>query len=911
AEENPRSTADQYEIAKSDILYPYNPSTTDSADEDDWERYGSENVRHFVDVLTNIAMSLLENYADLSLAGIAENGVYTSALVASVAKVVYPLFDDPTFASVLEMLGVNVFNVNKLGGMLKFYDYTDVSMIVELPITEGEGLTSADYPGDASRGRSNWVYTAQLDANGKEVTKEVDGKDVVQYEWANRFWAKDENGAYILEDGKHVMSYWEKNEDGSWKLDADNNHVVRDKKLSDINWDYCVENKLFHVYVEGDSAQCQANLTNALTVILEPFVPFVNFLLNAGTINVAGVAPLIGTHGYRNAVKPLLDLLGCSNVVDAATYEAQAKTDKNSVISNIISPILGKVNEILNGEDAIGPVRAILNIVPDLANFINKGGIQELIYELIYPFSTLLDAVLDIVTRGDITSIFDAAIDIVFYSGLIGGTEDDDRSVIQKIIEGLFGSKTDDDKITWSNAHTKIFTLVEKIFSIIDVKDITLTAVKDKDGTETALDVTIKNIKIGDNVLDLALTVPKFDLDWVAGIGPGKYTSNEADYDDYNPLAVKKRTDSFMVIMQYLWKIVQVNKDTLVNNDGIFAALLKNAYGTAIPFINSVLDVKLTGINSNNYNTDENKAAIVDSANEIVAALIQFTESTDSSAHDVSDEWTSFFEYADYDNGENYVITYPVIPQKAADSTHTAGEEYTTEDVTNLINTLTTIIQKALSELLGTTVEGLVIDALYTNDIVAQVSKLICSLADNAGLTSVLSMFGVDLSAKALHEMLVAYGYVDLANAVQAQIDNDGKLSALQWFDIYKKDANGNYLVNADGSYQVESYGISRYWYVESGVADGNDPTAFITNVWNQPGAYHNVKFEYNADGSLKDTSVLNAGYRFTRALVVALSPFSGLINVLFNADTGDYFGGAISITGTRGYRNAIKPILD
>ena len=108
-----------------------------------------------------------------------------------------------------------------------------------------------------------------------------------------------------------------------------------------------------------------------------------------------------------------------------------------------------------------------------------------------------------------------------FYSGIIGGSEDDDRSIIQKIIEGLFGSKTDADKITWSDAHTKIFTLVEKIFSIINVKDVTLTAVKDKDGTETALDVNIKNLKLGENVLDLALTIPKFDLGWVAGIGPG------------------------------------------------------------------------------------------------------------------------------------------------------------------------------------------------------------------------------------------------------------------------------------------------------------------------------------------------------------------------------------------------------
>ena len=126
----------------------------------------------------------------------------------------------------------------------------------------------------------------------------------------------------------------------------------------------------------------------------------------------------------------------------------------------------------------------------------------------------------------------------------------------------------------------------------------------------------------------MALTVPKFDLSWVAGIGPGVRTDAPMGTD-----AVKKRTDSFMVIMQYLWKIVQVNKDVLVGDDGLLEALLGNAYVTAAPFIKSVLDVDIKGINSDNYNTDKNKAKIIDSANEIVAALIQFTESTDSSNH--------------------------------------------------------------------------------------------------------------------------------------------------------------------------------------------------------------------------------------------------------------------------------------
>ncbi|MDE6124340.1 MAG: hypothetical protein K2G22_03815, partial [Eubacterium sp.] len=498
------------------------------------------------------------------------------------------------------------------------------------------------------------------------------------------------------------------------------------------------------------------------------------------------------------------------------------------------------------------------------------------------------------------TLIYAIAIDIVFNSGLIG-SNNENKNVLGSILGSIFGNK-DADAITFATLHKNVFTLAEKVVALLKLDGFEINAVTDKSGKETALDVIIKNIKLGDNILDLTLTVPAPDFAFVAGIGPG--VRNDAPMGTN---AVKKRTDSFMAIMQYLWKIVQVNKDTLVGNDGIFAALLGNAYGTAAPFIKSVLDVNITGINSNNYNTDANKAKIIASANEIVAALIQFTESTDSSGHDVSADWDTFFEYSDYDNGEDYAITYPVVPQK--DTAHAAGN-YTEDDVTTLINTLTTIIQKALSELLGTTVEGLVIDALYTNDIVAQISKLVCSLADNAGLVSILSMFGVDLSAEALYDMLNSYGYVELAGEIKKVIDNDGKLSDLQWFDEYEKDTNGE-VVYKDGKPVVKSEGISKYWYVESGVADGNDPAAFIANVWNQPGAYHNVKFEYNADGTLKDTSVLNAGYRFTRALVVALSPFSGLINVLFNADTGDYFGGAISITGTRGYRNAIKPILD
>ena len=85
-----------------------------------------------------------------------------------------------------------------------------------------------------------------------------------------------------------------------------------------------------------------------------------------------------------------------------------------------------------------------------------------MVFELIYPFSSLLNTVLDILTRGSVTSIFDAVIDIVLYSGIIGGSEEDDRIHYRQDYQRYFGEK-EADRITWDNAHTKIFsTLLTK-----------------------------------------------------------------------------------------------------------------------------------------------------------------------------------------------------------------------------------------------------------------------------------------------------------------------------------------------------------------------------------------------------------------------------------------------------------------
>lgn len=891
--------------------------------------YDSENVKNFVTVLTNVAMSLLDNYTDLQLIEMLQSGLYNSSIVASLAKVIYPLFDNATVGSVLSMIDVTKFDTRALSMLFTINGYNDVASIVDLMINDAEGLTSADYPGDPSvtdtTAHANWVYTAQLNADGTPVIV----NNNTQYEWANRFWAKDSKGAYIYENGKHVMSYWEKDENGAWVYtdSAQTIHKIRDKKLSDINWDYCVQEKLFHINIEPTEnetaeekaariAQIRSNLVNAISTVLYPFLTFVDFMFNSGTINIAGVAPLVGADGYGNAIYPLLKLLGVTakhGLVEPNVYKEHATKNKTSLVADILSPLLEKLDEIIAGDDAVGPVRAILDIIPDLANFANQGGIQKLIYSLLFPIGNFVDNILTVILEEE-SLIYDVALDIVFNSGLIGGSSEN-KNILSSILGSIFGNK-DDTSIKFATLHNNIFTLAEKVIALLKVNNVSLKAIKDKSGKELALEVIIKKLNINSQELDLTLNIPMFNLEWVAGIGPGRRNDAPMGVN-----AVKKRTDSFMAIIQYIWKIVQVNKDALAGNNGLLAALLGNAWGTASPFILSVLDENIS-VNIDNIGTTANKDKVVASANEIVAALIQFTETTDSSNHyadtaegydadaDISKvTWDKFFEYSNYTESTKYDIEYPKIPAKELASGQPEGTKYAEGDVETVVQVLTTIIQKVLSELLGTTVEGLVIDALYKDSLVAQISKLICSLADNAGVASILSQFGVDLSAKGLVDMLVRYGYVELAAEIQKKIDAKGKLSELQWFDTYQTDANGQVILGPDGNPLVATEGIAKYWYVDSGVKDGNDYNLFMEKVWNHSD-YHNTKFEYNADGSLKDPTVLNAGYRFTRALVVALSPFSGLINVLFNAGTGEYFG-AIEITGTRGYRNAIKPILD
>lgn len=130
----------------------------------------------------------------------------------------------------------------------------------------------------------------------------------------------------------------------------------------------------------------------ALVAVLRPFNNALNLLLNSGEISIAGVVGFTGANGYENAVKPILDVLGC-NSMSVSDYRKAAQNNPDNLLINILEPLLTRVDKMLSD-----PVNEITAVLPAVSNFIDKGGVQKAVENLIYPVSNLVSPILSVVT---------------------------------------------------------------------------------------------------------------------------------------------------------------------------------------------------------------------------------------------------------------------------------------------------------------------------------------------------------------------------------------------------------------------------------------------------------------------------------------------------------------------------------
>lgn len=124
----------------------------------------------------------------------------------------------------------------------------------------------------------------------------------------------------------------------------------------------------------------------ALCAIFRPMEPVLRMLLCADKTDLLGAIPFYGSDGYNTAVIPILEAIGCT-FGEIRTYdEFLAQTKGKDLMIPIVKAILSLIERMLDY-----PVYTLTGILPNLMYFINNGGMETCINNLMYPITTTLE----------------------------------------------------------------------------------------------------------------------------------------------------------------------------------------------------------------------------------------------------------------------------------------------------------------------------------------------------------------------------------------------------------------------------------------------------------------------------------------------------------------------------------------
>lgn len=145
----------------------------------------------------------------------------------------------------------------------------------------------------------------------------------------------------------------------------------------------------------------------AICAALRPMEDILAMVLCQGKIQLLGSIDVYGSNGYNTAVIPLLEALGCDSD-SILTYEEYKKaSEKGKGIEAIAEALTGLIDRFLEK-----PVYTLTEILPNLLYFINGGGIEICLENLMYPFTALLKEV-GIENMLDVSEMMDIDIEAI------------------------------------------------------------------------------------------------------------------------------------------------------------------------------------------------------------------------------------------------------------------------------------------------------------------------------------------------------------------------------------------------------------------------------------------------------------------------------------------------------------------
>ncbi|MCD7775567.1 MAG: hypothetical protein LUH40_08305 [Clostridiales bacterium] len=145
---------------------------------------------------------------------------------------------------------------------------------------------------------------------------------------------------------------------------------------------------------------------DALVTILAPIAPLFKVLLAGEDISFfldfGGNDQIIipGSEGYAYGIIPLLEALGCDNILTPDEFKALLASDEEAAIKAVIDPLFNKVDDIM-----ADPVDEILELLPPVIYFINSNGLDTCVKNILNSVDTVIEALEPIIGETDIMSL--------------------------------------------------------------------------------------------------------------------------------------------------------------------------------------------------------------------------------------------------------------------------------------------------------------------------------------------------------------------------------------------------------------------------------------------------------------------------------------------------------------------------
>ncbi len=119
----------------------------------------------------------------------------------------------------------------------------------------------------------------------------------------------------------------------------------------------------------------------ALSAVFGPLNSLIYALVCGGTYPIIGtLVGITGARGYETAIIPIFKSLGCTDYMSPEEFYAQAATDRHLMIRNVVLDLLSYIERILDA-----PAKMLTENLPSIAYFINNGGLEAAISELMAP----------------------------------------------------------------------------------------------------------------------------------------------------------------------------------------------------------------------------------------------------------------------------------------------------------------------------------------------------------------------------------------------------------------------------------------------------------------------------------------------------------------------------------------------